>query len=264
VKYSLKVLFGAVALGIWASVASGATVDVFFADGQSNAKPMWAQGIRDSLASSGAYQNVLVVDTMHSGNWLSNWWITGPQTNYQADFFDPSGTGLLQQQLQSITAAGDSYRFAGLFWFQGEGDSADAFSTSIYSSRFMSMLSQLSTDLGSVGAPINFDLALIDYNPAYTTLPANASVPAHVDAFRQMQIDLATANNGAYFDTRGYARTDLWHLTGAELYTVGQQMGAQFASTFAAPVPVPSSLLLLSTALIGPLLASGIHRRSSD
>ena len=251
---------------LYSGNASASTVNVFFAGGQSNAKPVWADAIQNTLVASGRYQNVMMISTMHSGNALNQWFDMGaPQANYQQDFFSPAGTGLVQQATNTISAQGDTYVFTGFFWFQGESDQQYPSSTQLYGERFRGMMGQLDADLGGhSGFPAPVSLALIDYNPAYdSTVPVGTK--DHIEVFRQVQRDLVSSIPlGSYYDTRGYTRTDAYHLTLDALTTVGVGMADTFlAATAPTPVPAPAAFWLLGSGLLGLMGATRQRKRQS-
>ena len=211
-------------------------INVFFAGGQSNAKAAWADAITAELVADPAYDNVVMVHSYHPGHWLQNWYTAaGAKANYETDFFNASQTGALEAQLAAITAAGDDYVISGFFWFQGEGDTGSTEAADLYESRFMAMLNQIKTDAG-LDYDIPFTLAVIDANSAYET-PAGRTW-AQINYLRNIQQnDLAVAaNNGTSVDTRGYARTDEWHLTTEASQSLGAVMAQQHIATFTTDV----------------------------
>ena len=153
---------------LYPQLTVAATINVFFAGGQSNAKQPWVDSIESTLTTSGAYQNVLVVNSAHPGNWLSQWYTDTANANYSYDFYNANGTGLLESSLNEIEQAGDTFVFTGLFWFQGEGDTGAQSAIDLYGSRFLAMLEQLSNDInGDVIRSVDFTMVIIDANPAY-------------------------------------------------------------------------------------------------
>ena len=189
----------------------------------------------------------------NSGDWLQNWYTDAPQANYEADFFNTSGTGYLETQLQAIEANGDNYVFRGFFWFQGEGDTGSDGAMDVYAARFTSMLDTLRSDLG-LTAPINFTLAVIDANPdSFYDTPANLAnrTRADIERMRSIQFAMATDSNGSQVDTRGYNRTDAWHLDSTSLIQLGTAMAQEHIDTFAVPEPSSVALLVLAGLLIG-------------
>jgi Carbohydrate esterase, sialic acid-specific acetylesterase len=230
------------------SSAYGATVNVFFAGGQSNAQPEWANSIESTLTNSGVYSDVRVVYNMHYGNNLALWYNDGPNINYEKDFFAPDGSGLLETALNEINLAGDTYVFSGLFWVQGETDAGDEAWIAGYKSRFLGMMSNIYGDINNGNDGLfNFELAIIDANPAYAELPGRTW--NQVNALRQAQSNLVNSTEyGQGYDTRGYERVDEWHLTTSALEEVGKGMANAYLATV---VPLPSALWLFGSGLLG-------------
>ena len=194
-----------------------ATKNVFFAGGQSNATAAWGAALESNLqATYGA--DLVMVHVNHSGNAMSQWFTTVPQGNYTNDFFNSSGTGVLQTEIAAITNAGDEVDFKGFFWFQGESDTGSTNTMDAYPGRFLGMMAQLKSDLDMTN-DIDFTMALIDMNSdPYYDDPANTGGRSRGDLeyFRDMQRTLCSGAHGTYADTRDYTRTDTWHLTTAE------------------------------------------------
>lgn len=221
------------------------TRQVFFAGGQSNAKPEWAAAIEETLVEAGG-PDVLVVHQYHPGHWLQDWYTTEPQADYTNDFFNTAGTGHLQAQLQAIKAAGDDYVFNGFFWFQGEGDTGDNATMDTYNGRFFAMLGHLKQDLGLTN-DFNSTLAVIDLNqdPFYDN-PANAAgrTRADIEKMRMIQFAIASTTISSSVDTRSYARMDAWHVTSSELTRLGTNMANVHVTTFGLPWGSGDSLLV--------------------
>lgn len=237
--------------------------NVWFAGGQSNAVPEWADGIKQGLEASGAYDNVVVVNRKHGGAYMEEWWDNGPGANYTLDFFNegtfPSWTtpADLEKGLDWADANGHTYTFHGLFWFQGEADSKYQSDRDVYETRFNAMLDHLSTTHFG-GATLNWVAALIDADPTYydpgATLPAleaGGRTMADIEAMRLVTQQMAlNSPNGAVYDTRGYSRYDEWHLTATAAHDVGVAMAGVYVDNFA-PVPLPGAFWLFATAITG-------------
>ena len=146
----------------------GYYVDVFMATGQSNA--FWpndqvenyyglGRGAEELLIESGLFSNPTVVKKGHPGSAIGGWWgewAGGAHNWYFEDFFNSGGTGALQAKLAEILAAGDTPRFRGFFWWQGEsdgiGDYASANTTQAdYEMRWDGILEALDADLQAAG-----------------------------------------------------------------------------------------------------------------
>ena len=138
-------------------------VDLFVSGGQSNAKYNkfgFGVGIENVVTQSSLFSNAEVVMTAKGGNPLGNWMDDdgNPQENYHADFFNHSGKGrpgLLEARIREIKDRGDTVRFRGFFWFQGEADANGEAgvddkggSVSKYKKRFELLLEQLAKDIG--------------------------------------------------------------------------------------------------------------------
>lgn len=190
---------------------------------------------------------------------MYQWYVDGsPSDNYEYDFFNSSNTGALETSLNSIEQAGNSYEFTGFFWFQGEGDTGSVNSIEKYESRFLGMLEQLNNDLnqGNQGG-IDFTMAIIDANPLYDK-PAGRDWE-QIELLRDVQMNLAdTSEFGSYVDSRGYQRTDAFHLTPQALEAIGVEMANTFISTHV--VPLPTSVIFFMTGIMG-MFGFEKHRR---
>ena len=187
--------------------------------------------------------DVLVVHVNHSGNAMSQWFTDSPQSNYRADCFNASGTGVLQARFGAIAAGGDTPVFKGFFWFQGESDTIPAATRDAYAGRVGGMMTQLASDLG-VTNDVPFTLAVIDANqdPFYDD-PANTGgrTRADIEALRTVQSALASSPPGSGVDTRGYSRSDVWHLPTSELTRLGTTMADVYLAAFEEPIGSGSS-----------------------
>ncbi len=261
-----KILFLLAAIGVAVSAAQAKTVNVFFSGGQSNAKAQWASAIASGL-QAGYGSTLVMAHTNHSGNAMSQWFTTVPQANYNTDFWNASGTGFLQTQIHSITQAGDTAVLQGVFWFQGEGDTASnaaGYATmDAYTNRFLGMLSQLKTDLGLTN-DIRFTLAIIDAKPGSTydnDLAAIGRTRESVDYLRTNQIEMCSGPRGAYVDTRGYSRSDVWHLLTSspdELSRLGLDMSGAYTNKFGISPPPEETVVIASHAADGCIYAGGV------
>jgi hypothetical protein len=81
-----------------------------------------------------------------------------PNFQYDAHFFDTDndGTGALEAAINQIIADGDTPRFQGLFWWQGESDGIGDYATAntsqaVYEARWAGLLGQLEADLQTAG-----------------------------------------------------------------------------------------------------------------
>jgi hypothetical protein len=231
-----------------------ATRNVFFAGGQSNATAAWGAALASGLQAEFG-SDLVMVQVNHSGEAMDRWFTTSPRVNYSNDFFNASGTGALQAQIQAITNAGDQVVFKGFFWFQGESDTGSYASMDAYSSRFLGMMAQLKSDLAMLN-DVDFTLAVIDMNPAalYDD-PANTGgrTRADIDYFRAIQTAMSTGAHRAYVDTRGYTRTDTWHLTAEERVRLAAAMSTTHSLAFGTPHTVD----IFSAAADGCVYASG-------
>ncbi len=241
--------------------AEAAVKNVFFAGGQSNAKASWGAAIASGLRA-GYGSNLVMVHVNHSGEAMDRWFTTLPRANYSNDFFNASGTGALQAQIQAITDAGDEAVFQGFFWFQGETDTGSTASMDAYTNRFSAMMAQLKTDLALTN-DVHFTMAIIDGNPdpVYDD-PANTGgrTRADIDYLRARQIGISSSPNGSYVDTRGYERSDLWHVkTSApdDLSRLGLNMSIAFTNAFGISLPAVEPVDIFSDDADGCIYASG-------
>ena len=207
------------------------TKKVFFASGQSNAKPVWASAIKKELVKQYG-DRVIFVHRFHGGDWLHAWYKGGaPQKNYKSDICNMSGTAALQKTLADLTRKGDPWEFCGFFWFQGEGDSGSDKSMDAYAKRFNGMLSQMKKDLQIKNDFIRV-LAVIDGNRVKKyDIPKNLAGRTRqaIDKMRGILIKLGTGEKSAHVDTKGYPRTDAWHLKSPGLIRIGSEMGKKAA-----------------------------------
>ena len=257
-KMMAPFFFAALSLAVEAK-----TVNVFFAGGQSNAKAEWASAIASGL-QAGYGSSLVMVYTNHSGQAMANWFTTAPQINYSNDLWNTSGTGLLQSQIRAITNAGDQAVFRGFFWFQGESDTGSntaAYAVmDAYTNRFTDMLSQLKTDLGMTN-DVRFCLAVIDAdpNPDYDDdLADGGRDRACIEYLRNNQVFLGSMPTGSYVDTRGYTRTDLWHLTTSELARLGTAMSGAYTNKFGIAPPLEGEIDIFSPDADGAIYPTGV------
>jgi len=245
-----------------ASWADAKTVNVFFAGGQSNAKVAWSSAIAAGL-QEGYGSTLVMAYTNHSGTALSQWFTTTPQVYYSSDFWNASGTGFLQSQIRAITNAGDQAVFRGVFWFQGESDTGDAGSMVAYTNRFKAMMAQLKQDF-AITNDVRFCLAIIDGNPdPFYDDPANTGgrTRTDIDTLRTNQIILCSDPLGSYVDTRGYERSDLWHLKTSspdEVSRAGLAMSAAYTNKFGISPPPEETVTLYSHDADGRIISGSI------
>ncbi len=257
-----RVMLQVIILFALAFSAQAAVRNVFFADGQSNAKQVWGDAIANGL-KAGYGSNLVMVWTNHSGEALSNWYTTEPKTNYSNDLYNAAGTGLLQAQMQALVDAGDEPVFQGFFWFQGESDTgsntAGYATMDAYTNRFQSMLSLLKSDMGFTN-DVRFGLAIIDANTNYlAALIASGRDMACVDYLRARQIEMSSTPQGCYVDTRGYVRpSDVWHLSTDELTRLGGNMAAAFTNAFGISLPPGEVIEIASHDADGAIYPTGI------
>lgn len=241
-----------------ASVGLAGSRNVFFAGGQSNAKAEWAAAIAAGL-QAGYGADLVMVHTNHPGEAMANWFTTAPAVNYSNDLFNAAGTGRLQAQIQAITNAGDQAVFRGFFWFQGESDTGSAATMDAYTNRFQAMMARLRQDLGLTN-DVRFTLAVIDANTNVafdTVLTDSGRTREGINTFRARQIDLGAAPSGSCADTRGYERTDLWHLTSSELARLSGAMSAVFTNTFGVAASAAEAVEIVSDAADGSIYVTG-------
>jgi len=234
-------------------------VNVFFAGGQSNAKAVWATAIADGL-KAGYGTSLVMAHTNHSGEGLANWFTETGKPNYSNDLFQLNGTSVLQTRMTEIAAAGDEPVFRGFFWFQGETDTGSYASIDAYTNRFRAMMAQLKQDL-ALTQEVAYCLAIIDANPdPYYDDPANTGgrTRAMIGALRTNQVDLCSGFPGSYADTRGYTRTDMWHLTTTELTRLGAAMSEAFTNAFGISLPPDEAVILASHDSDGSVFPTGV------
>ena len=253
------VMILAMSIGLVFSATATKTVNVFFAGGQSNAKSTWASAIASGL-QAGYGSTLVMVNTTHSGEGLANWFTTTAQADYTNDFWNAAGTGALQSQIRAITNAGDNVVFKGIFWFQGETDTGSYGSMDAYTNRVALMLAQLKQDLVMTNS-VRLMYAVIDGNPdPYYDDPANSGgrTRADVDYLRAYQIAQGSQAQFSYVDTRGYTRTDMWHLTTAELTRLGTAMSAAYTAKFGTSLPPDETVYISSHDADGSAYGAGV------
>lgn len=237
------------------SSANAAVIDVFFAGGQSNATDAWADGLSSTLNTR--YDNALVVYQNHPGKWLRSWYggnaeagNGAPSDLYEQDFYNNSGTGLLQSALDGIVANGDTYNFSGFFWYQGESEITSAEDVSRYNFRFNSMLGQMQSDLSL--DPFRFVIAAVDAN---RPLLKDVQIE-QIEAMRSVQFEIGSQALGASYDVASgeYNWVDKWHLDEGS----ARQVGVEMANAYISAVPIPSAVWLFGSGLIG---LAGLVRR---
>ena len=133
-------------------------VDLFVSGGQSNAKFNkfgFGVGIEKAITQSKTFSNPELVMTARGGTPIIKWMDDdgNPQECYHQHFFNHSGTGkpgLLEARIKEIKERGDTVRFKGFFWFQGEAEARPekGGSVSKYKKRFELLLKQLAEDIG--------------------------------------------------------------------------------------------------------------------
>jgi hypothetical protein len=226
------------------STVRGSHYDVWFAGGQSNANSLWAQGITTALAESGLWTNPQVVHVGHSGAtiwaWHNYYFAQPRQSLYFQDFFDPSPSSdaALEARLKSLTAAGNTVTFRGVFWMQGETNAGGA-DASTYGSRFLTILDLVRQDL-DVPYEIPFVIGLTSGDTSM--LPPSAY--AYLDVLRQQQQWAAdTASYATSVDTAAWPRVDGWHMATADYPKMGYAFGQAY-NTMIVPEPQPFLMML--------------------
>lgn len=241
-----------------AFLCSADVVNLYFAGGEINANSTWTDAIKAELTTYAA--NVEVVHAVHAGSAISQWYTTSAQANYEADFFNGSGTGALESRIAQIEANGDEAAFKGLFWFQGESDTASTNTMDAYAGRFNGMLAELKSDLGLTN-DIDFTIALIDLNSdSHYDDPANADGRSRGDIayMRSVQSNLCAGAHGALEDSRGYARTNAWELAiDPDLIDFGTAMAHTHLETFSC-ITTTNTLILGSHGADGGIINNTI------
>ena len=207
-------------------------VSVFFVGGQSNATTTYKNAIQSALTASGQYESVLVAHATHGGSSISHWMTNTTTHYYEDDFFNMTGTGVLQTAIAAISRA-DTYSFEGLFWFQGEADRyAPANWVSLFKDAPHSLLNRLRTDLGS--SNWKYVVTLVDN---YTTDPIETAAYNGIrDAMRTMVNTDPTYGRTA--DSRGYERraSDGLHLVDSAYTQFGGDSVGMFFGTLSKPL----------------------------
>ncbi len=234
-RKSLSVFALFVCLSLQALVHA-AVVDVFVATGQSNAAWPWDSenqvgtfqfgvGVQDALDASGLFSNPTVVIGGVPGQEIAAWYNdSGANGLYNTEFFDTTavGTGALEAKIAEIIGNGDTPRFRGVFWFQGEADGLNGTEAS-YTSRWNGLLGQLASDVGSN----DFNYVMNRVGNSGTLINDTLAAITNADA------------RGALFDTQvAPYRTNTADIHGYDHYAVGQANAQLFIDTFVRPVDI--------------------------
>jgi len=198
-------------------------VDVFLAAGQSNAKATWSNSIEMTLNRLRPEKETVVVHSYHSGNWLYAWWNESPQQNYYDNLT------ALEAEFSELRSTGKEPIFRGVFWFQGEGDSGSYSTMNLYKERFKNYLAQLELDME--GDQIKSVIVVIDGNQdSFYDEPTNLAgrTRAQIEYMRNIHVELGLELDGFAVDSRDYQRGDAWHLSSAELGSLGQRIGEKY------------------------------------
>ena len=215
----------------------GGIVDVFIATGQSNAywpvnrvgeqvfgTYQFGYGVQDTLIASGLFSNPVVVIDGQPGQHIASWFYNAqPQWLYQKQFFGTyqNATAGLEATINEITANGDTPRFRGIFWFQGESDGEAAgqsnTSETDYRTRWNGLLGQLASDLGSS----DFNFVMNTVGNSGTRINHTLTAITNADA------------RGVLFDTQTAPyRSNFNDIHGYDHYAVGQANAQLFMDTF--------------------------------
>ena len=198
-------------------------VDVFLAAGQSNAKATWSTSIEMTLNRLRPEKETVVAHSYHPGNWLYAWWNDSPQNNYYDNLT------ALETEFSELRSEGKEPIFRGVFWFQGEGDSGSYSGMNLYKDRFKSYLDQLELDMEV--DQIKSVIVVIDGNQdSLYDDPTNSAgrTRAQIEYMRNIHFELGSELNGFAVDSRDYQRGDLWHLSSAELDSLGKHIGEKY------------------------------------
>lgn len=231
-----------------ASPAHADNISLFVVTGQSNARSQYAIGIEAGLRASGRYERVVVYNKRRGGNWLNQWIVNDagvflPGTNMLTDLWAPDGSSELQSLIDSLESEGNTVKLEGFFWFQGESDTINAGSRNTYQVRFSWMIEQLRNHYGA------FDLVvtLIDWNPdRIQELLDGGYTPEGVEHLRDVLRDTAHQLGGITHDSRGYPRSDLWHVSVSNdsrgFYAAVTDLGADQAGEYLRHTSCPADL----------------------
>lgn len=246
----LRVLLACVLAFASVSARGGADhVDIVIVAGQSNARPQFAEGVEAAIEGSGRFAAPVVFHRFHSGNKIREWvagsgnYVPGP--NYIEDFWNPRGTGDLQEYAALLDARDLSWDIVGFVWFQGEADSARDYDRIAYPARFLYMLNALRFDF-ELDHPVHFVITQIDFNGDVEALADAFRTPEDIELTREMQAGIAADSFvGTCADSRLWPRHDLWHLGDhahpSGLYGPSTEFG-RFAGETLLTLPIPRSL----------------------
>ncbi|MCA9303492.1 MAG: hypothetical protein KC996_05155 [Phycisphaerales bacterium] len=210
-------------------------ISLFIVTGQSNARPEYAMGVDSGLRASGLWDHVVVFNSQRSGNALYKW-VEGSNgdfthaSNYTEDLWAADGSSALQRRIAELEDEGHTVRVEGMFWFQGEADSANVSQQNQYQQKLTWMLQ----DLWSRYGKFDVVLTVIDWNhdmPDY--LAFIGRTPEDVEAIRGAIQRVATSLDLGILDSRDRVRADIWHIADATdprgFYAVATDFGADEA-----------------------------------
>lgn len=230
-------LIALLTLVVCSSSAVSDEISLFVVAGQSNARPEYAIGIESGLRASGRWENVVVYNQHKSGSWFSGW-VNGIQTGnyspagfYNEGFWASDGSSELQQRIAQLELEGHTVTVEGFFWFQGEGDTGGtARHIAGYSDALIWMIDSLRGRYGKFDVVIT----LVDWNHDRPgELGAIGRTPEKVDQIRAQLAIAADDLDGLTADSRGWVRTDLWHISDSNdprgLYAAATDFGADQA-----------------------------------
>ena len=228
------------------NVGSGEIVDIFIATGQSNAYyPTdqgaenfngFGRGVRDALASSNLFSNPTVVIDGAPGQPIAYWWAEfisppGPNVTYRNQFFDATGatTGKLEALLNSIKASGNTARFRGLFWWQGESDGGTSGQEGQYTMRWNGFINQLNSDLDTAGVgSANYFFVMNTVAESGTLINETLTAIANNDE----KGVIYDAVGSEYFDKDIVVEAEYGNLHDYDHYAVGKANAQLFINTF--------------------------------
>ena len=158
---SLRFVYLLKAIAFLVASSQAGEVDLFVSGGQSNAKFNkfgFGVGIERAVKAASEFSNAELVMTARGATPLIKWMDDegNPQECYHQHFFNHTGEGkpgLLEARIQEIKDRGDTVRFRGFFWFQGEAELKPEKGGSVekYRERFDLLLNQLAKDIGHEG-----------------------------------------------------------------------------------------------------------------
>jgi carbohydrate esterase-like sialic acid-specific acetylesterase len=189
--------------------------------------------LSDYYGSTAENPNVAFIKVARDGSRLTlgandTWNVAQKYTdNQMLKIFHETAAAALDNLVGGQSA---DYQIEGMFWMQGESDSAEGQSEAAYKANLENMVADIRTTLNAPSMPF-FLGELADWNPSSSS----------DDRLRDVQLQIADEDPDAYFvETVGLTRRDNntnVHFDAAGLDGLGRRFADAFLSTLTPPVP---------------------------